>query len=219
MEIATEYRQRAQRKKLRVTFQDGRVICYKNVTDTFMEVLRSIPQDKLSEINVVFNHKPLVTQEPFREDLVRIVDGWYVEAVSNTETKYRHLLVINEQLNLGIKIEHGSDFETTETEKPSRNRKKKEYLKVIFPDGHEISGFKTTDTFAESIKRIGVKDVEKRELMLGTRSLITKRQQYNGQVEVEPGYWLSIPVQTKDKAKILKVLSSLLKQNLTITIV
>ena len=48
------------------------------------------------------------------------------------------------------------------------------------------------------------------------KPLITPTKQYNGQIEIGNKRWLTIPPQTKDKLKTLKVISAQMHLNLEI---
>lgn len=58
-------RSRAERKLLRITFNDGSVVCYKNATMTFVEALRKIGVHKLSSVNLELSHHPLFSKEVY----------------------------------------------------------------------------------------------------------------------------------------------------------
>lgn len=76
-----QVRQRRIRRLLRVTFPDGKVLCYKSATMTFVGALQMISTDKLSEVKLESYHLPLISQEAyprFKEWMKPIKDGWYV---------------------------------------------------------------------------------------------------------------------------------------------
>ena len=51
-----QVRQRRLRRLLRVTFPDGKVLCYKSVTMTFVEALQMIETDRLPEVKLESYH-------------------------------------------------------------------------------------------------------------------------------------------------------------------
>lgn len=110
-------RSRAKKKLLRVTFPNGKVICYNNATSTMIAVLNEIGEDLFSSVKLEMCHLPLLSKEiypKYQKDMKPICDGWYLNAQSNSDTKFLQLMSINDQLALGLKIELGSDFETVE---------------------------------------------------------------------------------------------------------
>ena len=58
-------RQRALRRLLRITLPDGKVLCYKSATMTFVEALQKIEADKLKEVKLESYHLPLISQEVY----------------------------------------------------------------------------------------------------------------------------------------------------------
>ena len=96
-----QVRQRRLRSLLRVTFPDGKVLCYKSATMTFVEALQMISTDKLSQVKLESYHLPLISQEVyprFKEWMKPIKDGWYVNVQSDSDQKYMQLVSINQQL-------------------------------------------------------------------------------------------------------------------------
>ena len=92
-----QVRQRRLRRLLRVTFPDGKVLCYKSATMTFVEALQMISTDKLSEVKLESYHLPLISQEVyprFKEWMKPIKDGWYVNVQSDSDQKYMQLVSI-----------------------------------------------------------------------------------------------------------------------------
>ena len=117
-------RSRAKKKLLRVTFPNGKVICYNNATSTMIAVLNEIGEDRFSSIKLDLCHLPLLSKEiypKYQKDMKPICEGWYLNAQSNSDTKFLQLKAINEQLELGLKIELGADFKTLE--EPEKERK------------------------------------------------------------------------------------------------
>jgi hypothetical protein len=110
----TIIRKRGKKKLLKVTFEDGKSICYKSTTMTFMETLRRIGVEKLQDVYLEVAHIPLLSKSvypQFKDYQKELVKGWYVMTQSDSEQKYRQLLVIKQNLNLDIKIEIGEDLE------------------------------------------------------------------------------------------------------------
>ena len=215
-------RVRATKKLLRVVFPNGKTICYKSATVTFVEALRTIGIEKLQNINIEVSHLPLISQKlyPQLEGYQKpIVHGWYVTVMSDTEIKYRQLLSIKQQLELDITIEMGDDLEADKTKLFQRSRKAKENLLIKFPDGVFIGEDSPKKTYIETIKKIGIEALIKRRIELLGKPLFTKTEQYRGQVEIGENLWLVIPELTKEKVKSLKVIEAYMGIKLEITII
>lgn len=216
-------RQRSQRKLLRVTFPDSKVICYNRATTTFTMVLRRIGPEKVATVGLEANRYPLVLKdvpESLKDSCEPLDDGWFANLRgSDTNIKYRQLLVINEKLDLGLKIEIGSDFETTKSVQFGKSRAISDNLLVKFPDGTFVGGEKAIDTYRGTIKKIGIDLIQRKGLEFAGKQIISLSKLYNGQEQVGPHQWLTIPGTTKDKARLLKSIALMLHLNLEITII
>lgn len=211
---------RAAKKLLRVTFSDGKTLCYKSATVTFMETLRIIGIERLQMINLEVSHLPLISQElyPQLEDYQKpLVRGWYVTTMSDTEQKYRQLLSIKAQLGLDLIVEMGSDLETDNTKFFQKSHKAKESLLVKLPNGEYIGGESPKETFIETLRLIGFEALAKRKIEISGKPLISATCQFKGQIEVESNRWLYVPGLTKDKVKCLKVIGAFMSIKLEIT--
>lgn len=214
-------RQRAKRKKLRVTFPDGRIFCYANVTDTFISVLCEIGPERFHDINLELCHRPLLAQEiyPRYKDWMKpVCDGWYVNTQSDTGQKYMQLRAINDSLNLGLTVEVGYDFETTKKTDKVRGSKSKEKLLVKFPDGEYIANQSSTDIFLECLWKLGIEDIRRKGVEWGGCPLITAYKTSDRQVQVDTDRWATIPNSTKDKARTIRLLALHFRLNLEITV-
>lgn len=215
-------RKRGKKKLLRVTFEDGKSICYTSTTMTFMETLRRIGIEKLKDLDFKVAHIPLVSQEvypQYKEYQKELVRGWYVMTQSDSEQKYRQLLAIKDLLSLDIKVELGEDFETDKVKMFQKSRKGRGALLVKFPDGEYIGGENPIDTYKETLLKIGIVELKKRRIELGGKPLIATTDITKSYTEIEPGTWLSIPTTTKEKAKYLKIIGSFMRISLEVTII
>lgn len=215
-------RKRGKKKLLRVTFEDGKSICYKSTTMTFMETLRRIGIEKLQNVNLEVAHIPLLSQTvypQFKDYQKELVKGWYVMTQSDSEQKYRQLLVIKQSLNLGVKIEIGEDFETDKVRMFQKSPRPKQCLMVKFPDGEYIGNTNPKETYKDVLLKIGVKELCKRNIELGGKPLISSSPINKSYEEFVEGKWLLIPTTTKEKAKYLKIISSFMRIPLETTII
>lgn len=212
-------RQRKLRRLLRITFPDGKVLCYKSATMTFVEALQTIGTERLREVKLDNCHLPLISQEiypRFRNWMKPIGEGWYVNTQSDSDQKYMQLVSIKQQLGLDWKIEVGADFTPCDDKVPQRKKREAQRLMVKFPDGACICDANPVDTFVHTIEKVGVKLLMRKGAQYSGKPLITPTKQYNGQIEIVEKRWLMIPPQTKDKLKTLKIISATLRLNLEV---
>lgn len=215
-------RQRATKKLLRVTLPDGKVICHKSVTMTLIDTLKEIGSDRFGEIKTENCHLPLLSREiypRFEEWMKPVVDGWYVNTQSDTRQKYMQLISIKSQLGIQMEIELGTDFITSDLKVVQKTKKRDDKLLVKFPDGDYAAGENPIDTLIDAIWKIGPENIRRKELMYKGKPIISLSKQYNGQVQVGQNMWLTVPVTTKDKYKMLRIIDAMLRLKLEINII
>lgn len=213
-------RGRAKKKLLRVTFPNGKVLCYKNTTGTMIATMQELGIDIMSKVKLKLCHLPLLSKEihpKYKEWMKPVCDGWYLNTQSNSDSKFLQLNAINEQLSLGLKVELGEDFETQENPNKEKRIKYKDKLLVKFPDGQYFANNSSTDTFLEVIWEIGVDKIKQKEMSWCGKPLITTSKIFNGQVQIDNQRWVIVPNTTKDKVKLLRVISAMLRINMEIT--
>ena len=213
-------RDRARRKLLRVTFPNGKVLCYKSTTDTMIATLQELGDDVIANIKLQSCHLPLLSKEiypKYKEWMKPVCNGWYLNTQSNSDTKFLQLNAINEQLSLGLKIELREDFVAQDNpNKEKRTRTKGEIL-VKLPDGQCFANNSITNTFLEVIREIGIDKIKQKELTWCGKPLITTSKMFNGQVQIDNERWIIVPNTTKDKVKLLRVIGAMLRINMEIT--
>ncbi len=215
-------RQRANRKMLRVTLPNGEVICHKSVTMTFVEVLIGIGSENFNKITTENCHLPLLSKEiypRYKEWMKPVCDGWYVNIQSDTAQKYMQLISIKSQLGIAMEVEMGYDFITSDVKVAQKSKKKDDKLLVKFPNGDYAAGVNPIDTLIDAIWQIGPENIRRKELQFKGKNIITLSKQYNGQVQVGEKYWLTVPNQTRDKYKMLRIIDVMMKLGLEITII
>ena len=212
----------SQKKLLRVTFPDGTVICYKNVTMTFVEALRKIGVDKLQNVHLDVYKRPIITREiykGFEADIKPLDNGWYVFSCGDSTEKYLRLTTIIKQLEIeGITVEIGTDFESSNVKGFSKARKKVGGLLVQFADGEFIGGESPKDSYIQALTKIGLDTICYKGFEDRGEELVTRYNKYKGQVQ-SSGKWITIPGQTKDKIRALERISQKLNLGLKITII
>lgn len=213
-------RDRARRKLLRVTFPNGKVLCYKSTTDTMIATMQELGDDVIANIKLQSCHLPLLSKEiypRYKEWMKPVCNGWYLNTQSNSDTKFLQLNAINEQLSLGLKIELREDFVAQDNpNKEKRTRTKGEIL-VKLPDGQCFANNSITNTFLEVIREIGIDKIKQKELTWCGKPLITTSKMFNGQVQIDNERWIIVPNTTKDKVKLLRVIGAMLRINMEIT--
>lgn len=213
---------RAKNLMLRVTFPNGKIFCYRNATDTFLDVLREIGIEQLQNVKLDVCYLPIFGKEiypKFKDCMKPLCDGWYVNTQSDTSQKYMQLSSIKQQLNLDIKLEIGKDFVPQEKKKTIRQRVAKDNLLVKLPNGEYVGGENPKDTFLEAIWEIGPNKIKQKGLEFAGRTLMTTTQLYPNQIQVDKDIWVYVPNSTKDKYKVLRVIAVALNINLEITLI
>ena len=212
----------SQKKLLRVTFPDGTVICYKNVTMTFVEALRKIGVDKLQNVQLDIYKRPIITREiyeGFEADIKPLDNGWYVFACGDSTEKYLRLTTIIKQLEIeGINVEIGTDFETSSVKGFTKAKKKVGGLLIQFADGEFVGGESPKDSYIQAITKIGLDIICQKGFEDHGEELVTRYNKYKNQVQ-SGGKWITIPGQTKDKIRALERVSQKLGLGLKITII
>lgn len=99
----------ASRKRIRVTFPDGRVIENARVHQTLIDVIEYAGSKQVEELdynmagqNIVTNNLSVVKEQTKYKPLS---DGYYINTGSSTHDKYKQIQYINHALGLGLKIE------------------------------------------------------------------------------------------------------------------
>ncbi len=208
--MAEEERKREKRRKIRVMFPDGTVVCYTSVKQTYMETLKKIGPERLSRVDFEVCHLPLFSQHVYSlyaDFMEPIGGGWYVNAIGDTRMRYAQLVSINKQLGLGLTIDWSEDLVGAKT---ARGAKPQTVLEVTFADGTVIGEENTLDTFVQCVGHLGIDNVRKLNLKHGAKDLITLRKTYRGQVQVDQDRWLLVPPVVKDRVKLLRVIGAML---------
>ena len=212
----------SQKKLLRVTFPDRTVLCYKNVTMTFVEALRKIGVEKLQNVHLDIYKRPIITREiyeGFEADIKPLDNGWYVFACGDSTEKYLRLTTIINQLQVeGITVEIGTDFETSNIKGFSKARKKVGGLLIQFADGEFVGGESPKDSYIQALTKIGLDTICYKGFEDRGEELVTRYNKYKGQVQ-SGGKWITVPGQTKDKIRALERISQKLNLGLKITII
>lgn len=223
MDSTTNTRGRSSNNYIRVTYPDGNSICYKSATMTFLEVLRRLSVEQLSSITLEVCHLPFISQEiypQYAKYMKPVIRGWYANFQSDTKTKYMQLLSINDELQLGLKIEIGEDLEPTTVKGFGKSRGPKDNLLVKFPDGHYVAEENPKATYIETLRRLGIQELRRKGLSYKGKDLLSNIKTNNQQIELEEEkLWLTVPGTTKDKYKALMTFSAIMHVKIEMSII
>jgi hypothetical protein len=219
--IDPNLRLRAKRKLIKVSFPNGKTFCYANASATMIETLKEIGEAKFPLITLEMCHLPLLSHEiypRYKNWMKPISEGWYINMQSDTDTKFLQLKAINEALQLGLTIELGENLTPQDNPNKTKGTKSKEKLQVTFPDGEIFENDSSMDTFLEVIRKIGVGEIARKQILWCGRQVILPYQENNRQVAIDATHWIVAPTTTKDRAKLLRVISSYLHIALVIVV-
>ena len=146
-------------KTIRVTRPDGSVIQHGFVVNTYETIIKESYPDLIMELGIKHAGVNIVSteyDEKYRDFQREIGDGFLLMVNSSTEQKYEDLCVINNELELGLKIElvdkEGTAAPALEYTKSDGSRFK---LRVTFPNGRTIQYNKVLDTLLEVVEYAG----------------------------------------------------------------
>jgi len=215
-------RQRSQKKLLRVTLPNGKVICHRSATMTFIETLVEIGPSCYEKISLENCHLPIISRDvyPRYKDWMKpLSDGWYVNTQSDTQQKYMQLVSIKKQLRIEMDIEIGTDFITSDEKGVQKSKKRDAKLLIKLSNGDYVAGENPIDTLIDAIWEIGPENIKRKELVYKDKPIITFSKQFNGQVQVGKDLWLTVPNQTKDKYMLLQYINKAMKLGMEISII
>ena len=207
-------RSRAQKRLLKVSFGDGTVFCYKSATMTYIEALRKIGVDNLLKVGLEIGHLPLISKEiypKYKDYMKPLDDGWYVNIQSDSSQKYIQLTSIKNTLGLEMTVEIGSDLETSSTRGFVKSRQRTDCLLIKFPDGTFVGGDSPKESYIEAIKKLGPEMLYRKEFEVMGKEIVTRFKKYTNQIQIDGGFWITVPGTTKDKIKVFEVIKSRLR--------
>lgn len=223
-ENTEDTRQRAKRKRIKISFADGTEFCDSNATTTMIQTIEKIGVERVAALELEVCHVPLVAQEvnqKYASWTKSMSNGWFLLAQSDTKQKYMQLKSIIAKLSIEANVELG-DFDAISATSHTRKgdtRKKKAQLSVTLPNGMVLQGENPQHTYVMVINHIGLERIKKTNIKIGGSPITTPHKKYNGQVKLDSGEWLTVPVTVKDKYKILRVISSLTHEPFEVRII
>lgn len=94
---------------IRVTFPDGRVVAENIVWKTLVAVIEFADPKKVEALKIMCGPLNIIQNDinvfGKYSSPKQLSTGQYVDAYSDTKTKYRHITEINRRLQLGLKVE------------------------------------------------------------------------------------------------------------------
>lgn len=223
-EETADTRQRAKKRRIKVLFADGTEFCDSNATTTMIQAIEKIGVERVASLGLEVCHIPLVAQEvnqKYASWTKPMSNSWYLMAQSDTKQKYMQLKSIITQLSIEATVQLG-DFDAISATSHARKRdtrKKKAQLSVTFPNDIVLQGEDPLHTYVMVINHIGLERIKKTNIKIGGSPITTPHKKYNGQVKLDSGEWLTVPVTVKDKYKILRVISSLTHEPFEVMII
>ena len=207
-------RLRDKRQRIKVTFADGTTICNESATGTMIQAISKIGVERVAALGMEVCHVPLVSTEVvprYARWTKPIGEGWYLLAQSDTRQKYMQLRAIIDQLGIEASIILG-DYDTMPilkgTGSTPKSKKKHAKLEVTMADGNVVCHSDPVHTFVDVLRRIGILKLKKTQLTIAGKPIVTPDKKYNNQVQLPNGEWMTIPISTKDKYKMLRIISA-----------
>lgn len=226
--------QRQSPKRLIVTTPEPRIIFHSTAESTFIETLSWIGGARVAKVGLKISNMPLVTRRPyacFAKYMKPIGDGWYVNMIGTTSDKFLKLCAINNNLQLGMKIETVDDspfirskdnIEFLEKEVPQLDLGKKKSRSTdntlcVTYNGctYDFNNRYGKTQFASVIEAIGAESVWHLGLKMGQKDLITVLRINDRQYPCS-SYWVNSPTSAKQKRKILLVIKAMLHLDMAI---
>lgn len=205
---------RQPQKRIRVTFPNGESICYRHAKDTILNVLRRIDSLNYDKIRLELKGERIITQNVSKDNekyKLSICNGWwYIKKGANTDNMVLHLIEINRVLDLGLRIEQGSDLKVTnaaEKDKSSVRPKKKIRVHIdnkVFDDESFLV------VYRDFVDYVGVDKIAHRKTLLWhSEPWVTVTNVYNSSNRAKLGEfkWFVEPRNTNEAYKMIDLIA------------
>lgn len=106
--VTEKSRKRRKRQKLKITLENGNIICEPQAADTLVNFIKIVGCSRIMGLNIIFRSYNLVTSKwhpKYQNSMKPLGDGLYVNTNSSTEEKYRIVTDIAARLNLNVRVE------------------------------------------------------------------------------------------------------------------
>lgn len=206
---------------IKVTFPDGTEYCYKSPVNTVLAVLRKIGVERFPAITLMRGKNRVVSQlnnSETKQYVREIIPGWYYFNQSDTREKTNQLININNQFNIGMKIEVGK-FKGEADPRIEGATRRKNRLVVIMPDGAVIDHDSYRQVFVDCIYRLGPRKVSAASVNIIVskyRDLFSTTNNDGNRFKLDETLYVELPYTAKEAMKYLKIISSRLKVSLNI---
>ena len=206
---------------LKVTFTNGKSICYRNSIDTVMAVCRGIEPSRLNLITLEAKGRRLFTQNVAKEDIsyaIEIGKGWfYIHKFQDTDSKYLHLYHINNVLGLGLTIEIVDSSTAFDFKFREIKRTPGQQIKVIFDDNRTIEGLSCAETLSQFVKYIGIENVARRDLIWHGKKLITTLEDNSRRIRLGDFRWIMSPKNSKETSELIRFIATMTRNKCDVT--
>lgn len=215
---------RSARELLRVTFPDGTVLCDNSTTVTYAQTIEKIGPDAVAALGIEYCKTPLLSKEYSDNKNYKTVQrevggGWLLFTQGSTATKMLLLMNISNQLNLGLKIERGTDLQPVTKAKLVSRKTVRNSIEVTLQDGTVITGENSRDVYVKTLRHIGLDKVRRLSLDIQGVPLVTTRPVAKMmQSDEHNGLYITIPNGTKKMYKYLLLIASFSHTRFTVTI-
>lgn len=209
------------RYKLRVTFDDGLVLCFNRSKDTLVECVKMFGVEKVKKLDLYCNGIPFIDNKldkMYESHQVEIAKGLYINTCTDTETKAAQILKIAELLKENVKVElidketgSSSVVDYSNRSFNAGGRKSQYEVCVIFPDGRIVKNNWVADTLQEIVEYAGVENVKNLNINASGIPLVstTLDEKYGrNQRKLSNGMYLMTNTSTETKIKQIKEIST-----------
>lgn len=205
---------------IKVTFPDGLEFCYKSPVNTVIAVLKKLGKERFPEIKFMLGSNRVVSQvynPKLKNYLKEITDGWYYFNQNDTKGKTNQLINLNNQFNLGMKIEVGPFKGTADPCIPGVTRTKNRLI-VKMPNGEVIDHESYRQVFADCIYRLGPRRVSaKANIELSkNQDLFSAFDSTGNRFKLDETLYMLIPYTAKEAMKILRIIALRLNEKISV---
>lgn len=205
---------------IRVTFPDGTEFCYKSPVNTVIAVLRKLGKERFPDINFKHGSNRVVSQvynPKLKNYLKEIVNGWYYFNQNDTKGKTNQLINLNNQFNLGMRIEVGA-FKGVADPSVSGATRSKNRLVVTMPNGEVIDHESYRQVFADCIYKFGPRRVSaKANIELSkNQDLFSASDPDGNRFQLDETLYMLIPYTAKEAMKILRIIAIRLNEKISV---
>ena len=210
---------RAKKKKLRVVFPDGTIICFKNATTTYIEAIKKIGPEVFASAGLEIGYLPVVSTEcyeRYKKYMMPLTDGWWVNTQSDSSQKYLQLRSVKTKLGLDYEVQLAEEFDEY-NEAATQKSRKQDLICVYYSEDEFIHAPHNEDVFVKTVERIGAERIMHRCIEFLGKEVVTRYNKYPKQRKLDCGLWVTIPQSSKDMRHSLEYIDNKLKIGLKVS--